>query len=157
MITFCPHSRDDVFLRVRWLNNHQSVLYAIDQPNHVVTLESQNKWFDDYEERLKKGEKKFFTILDDGKNIGFMGLSNINRKIGNASIFILIGEDEYRGRGIGKESMDYLIKYAFDELALKSLYLQVDKTNMIAIRLYDKLGFQKLGEDDKFTMMTLAR
>ncbi|MEI6553712.1 MAG: GNAT family protein [bacterium] len=157
MITFRPHTREDVQMRVRWLNNHQAVLYAIDEPNHITTEESQNKWFDTYEEKESIGTKKFFTILSDGKYIGFMGLSNINKKIGNASVFILIGEDGYRGRGIGKQSMDHLIKYAFEDLNLKSLYLEVDKSNLPAIRLYDKLGFKKIGEDGKFFTMTLPK
>ena len=157
MITFRPYTKSDIPMRVRWLNNYQAVLYAIDEPNHVTDEESQNKWFNLYEEKLERGIKKFFTILSNDKNVGFMGLSNINKKIGNASVFILIGEDGYRGRGVGRQSMDYLVKYAFGDLGLKSLYLEVDKTNLRAINLYDKLGFKKLGEDEKFLTMTLAR
>ncbi len=157
MITFRPHTRIDIPLRVRWLNNHRAVLYAIDEPDDIATEESQNKWFDVYDKKLEDGTKKFFTILSDDESIGFMGLSNINKKIGNASVFILIGEDKYKGRGIGRQSMDYLIKYAFEELKLKALYLEVDNSNLPAINLYNKIGFKKLGEAGKFAMMTLSR
>lgn len=157
MITFRSHVREDIPLRVEWLNNYQAVLSAIDEPNLVTTKESQDNWFNLYEDKSEEGMKIFFTILSDEKNIGFMGLSCINRKIGNAIVFILIGKDGYRGRGIGKESMDYLIGYAFNEIGLKSLYLEVDKSNLRAIKLYDNLGFKRLGEDDKFLIMTLSR
>lgn len=157
MITFKPHTREDVPLRVRCLNDYQTVLYVLDQPSDPTTEELQNKWFDTYEEKFKNGIKKFFTIFSNDESIGFMGLSNMNREIGNASIFILLCSDEYRRRGIGRLSMNYLIGYAFNDLGLRSLYLEVDKANLIAINLYNRLGFQEIGEDGRFILMTLSR
>ena len=147
MINFRLQNREDIPLRVDWLNNKSAVLHAIDNSDHIITSEEQNKWFDEYEDKLEKGEKIFFTILDDNKPIGFMGLSNINQSSKSATVFILIGEDEYRGRGFGKGAMKYLIDYAFDKLNLKSLKLEVDKINLPAINLYFGLGFKKVGEN----------
>jgi len=157
MITFTPHTRKDILARIGWLNNHKDVLYATSEPDRISTEKNQNKWFDDYEEKLAKGTKIFFTITRDNISIGFMGLSDINKKVGSASVFILIGENKYHGSGRGEKSMVYLINYAFEELNLKSLYLEVDKENNIAISLYNKLGFQKLVEDSKFITMSLSR
>jgi len=157
MITFREHLREDIPFRVKWLNNHKAVLYAIHDPESGTTLEKQELWFKEYEEKLKKGIKKFFTILSDNECIGFMGLSHINKEVGNAKVFILIGEDEYRGRGIGRTSMDYLINFAFKDLGLKTLHLDVDKMNTPAINLYEKVGFQELGMDGKFILMTLSK
>jgi len=157
MITFKPHIRDDVPLRVRCLNDYLIVLYVLDQPSDPTTEELQNKWFDTYEDKFKSGRKKFFTIFSDGTSIGFMGLSNMNREVGSASIFILLCSDEYRKRGIGRQSMDYLIDYSFNGLGLKSLYLEVDRENIVAINLYDRLGFQRIGDDGRFILMTLSR
>ena len=129
-------------------------------PENGTTEELQNKWFDDYEEKFAKGEKKFFTILSDDLPIGFMGLSDIRKNTEDAKIFILIGEDDYRGRGIGKESIEYLINYAFNDLGLKSLNLDVKKLNLPAINLYSKVGFKTTGEDGKdneFWLMRLER
>lgn len=157
MITFKPHTREDVPLRVRCLNDYLTVLYVSDKSNIVTIEELQNKWFDSYEEKFKNGIKKFFTIFSNEESIGFMGLSNMNRKIGSASIFILLCDDEYRRKGIGGESMNYLIEYAFTDLGLRSLYLEVDRANVVAVHLYDKLGFQRIGEDGRFILMSLAR
>ena len=113
MITFLPHERKDIPLRVRWLNNRNANVFAVDDPNHVTNIAEQEKWFDDYENKFALGQKKFFTIGDEEKPIGLMGLSNIDHDKKNANIFIMIGEDEYRGRGIGKQSLHFLIKYSF--------------------------------------------
>lgn len=160
MLNFKPHSRKDISLRVKWLNNYEAVLYAIHKPEESTTDELQNKWFDDYEIKFERGEKKFFTIYSDDTPIGFMGLSDINTTTGDAKIFILIGEDEYRGRGLGTESIKYLIDYAFNNLNLKSLRLDVKKINLPAINLYNKVGFKKTGEDgedNQFLLMKLDR
>ena len=155
MISFRPHTQEDVSLRVRWLNNRKAILYALDDPNHVTTTEEQNQWFNDYEEKLKSGKKSFFTILFDNRPVGFMGLSNIIQTTKSADVFILIGEDKYRGRGTGKEAMRYLINYAYGELGLDCLQLEVKKLNLSAINLYLSLGFEKTGEDNMEIMMSL--
>ena len=156
-IQFRPHSRSDIPLRVKWLNNYSATIYAVPNPEKGTTKELQNKWFDDYEEKFKKGEKKFFTISSDNLPIGFMGLSDINTETKDAKIFILISEDEYRGRGIGRESIEYLINYAFDDSGLNSLRLDVNKLNLPAINLYKKVGFKETGEDGENNEFWLMR
>ena len=79
MINFQPHTRSDIPLRIKWLNNYKATIYAVSNPENGTTEELQNKWFDDYEEKFAKGEKKFFTILSDDLPIGFMGLSDIRK------------------------------------------------------------------------------
>lgn len=59
-----------------------------------------------------------------------------------ATLGILIGEEEWRGKGIGFEVISRVIKYSFDELKLSKIQLGVDLDNLAAIRLYQKLGFQ---------------
>ena len=155
MINFRPHIREDIALRISWLNNRGANLYAVDDPSHVTTLEEQAGWFHEYEKELRAGRKKFFTILDDAYPIGFTGLSHIDEVKKTAEVFILIGDDEYRGKGIGKESMKYLIDYAFQTLNLSSLYLEVHKLNVPAMNLFLDLGFQKTEEDEKEVRMIL--
>jgi len=152
MINFKPHERKDVSLRVKWLNNKKAAALAIENPEKETTAAEQEDWFNRYE---ADHGKNFFTIFDDKKPIGFMGLSGINSDKKTASVFILIGEDEYRGRGVGVVSMNYLIKKAFNELRLKKLTLEVDKLNVGAIKLYSKLGFKIIGENEREFKMTL--
>jgi RimJ/RimL family protein N-acetyltransferase len=84
-----------------------------------------------------------------------MGLSNIDKDKQTAEVFILIGEDDYRGKGIGKIAMKYLIQFAFTQLKLKELRLEVDKYNLPAINLYRSLGFKDTRETKKEYAMSL--
>ena len=154
MINIRPHTRDDVKLRVKWLNNINATLFAVDKPEDKTTLELESQWFDRYEADVNK---KFFTLESDGVPIGFMGLSGINKVKGVATLFILIGEDEFRGKGFGKLALDWLINYSWHELCLYKISLEVKLANLSAIKLYKKLGFKIIAKNDTEIMMTLAR
>jgi len=155
MITFRPHTRDDIPFRVIWLNNKKATKYAIDNPDHKTTIKEQNKWFDNYEQESRLKRKKFFTILYDDKPVGFMGLSNIDPEKKTAEIFILIGDDGHRGKGVGKFSVEYLIGIAFKKIRFERLISEVNKLNYSAIKLYENLGFQKIGENETEVKMIL--
>ena len=155
MITFRSHERIDIPYRVKWLNNKNVNIFAVENPELKTTVAEQENWFNNYEEKLKLRQKKFFTILDDDKPIGFVGLSNIDLDKKEAGVFIMIGEDEYRGKGIGKQTLDFLLLYASKELGLNALTLEVNKQNEPAIHLYQSRGFKQTGDLGKELAMRL--
>lgn len=57
---------------------------------------------------------------------------------------IYIGDLDYRGKGLGQQSMEAIMKYCFDELKFERLYLD-HYTGNPASQLYLKLGFQYEG------------
>lgn len=128
----------DIPYRVKWLNNHEVNKYIGDKLRKKTTLKREKAWFDNYK---KAKDKKFFTICDNAKLIGFMGLSNISRQNKNADLFIAIGDDDYRGQGIGAIALRWLIDYGFKRLRLHKINLGVIKNNLHAIAVYRSLGF----------------
>jgi diamine N-acetyltransferase len=141
VISFSEHKREDIPLRVRWLNNKKANVFALDDPQHITTFAEQTDWFEGY---IQSNTKKFSTIVFDEEKVGFMGLSNIDTQKGSAEVFIYIGEDKYRGVGIGKKAMEYLIDYA-KSIGLRKLVLRVDQRNKRAIGLYESCGFREQG------------
>lgn len=139
-LTFRSHAEEDILLRVKWLNNQEISSFIINEPNYHTDIEQQTAWFAKYK---KDQTRKFFTILADNKPIGLVGLSNITQ--GSADLFIMIGEREYRGLGIGKKAAQFIVNYAFKDLLLSKLSLEVNKNNIIAINLYKALGFVEIG------------
>jgi RimJ/RimL family protein N-acetyltransferase len=59
----------------------------------------------------------------------------------SAAIGILIGEENWRGIGVGFEVITRVLKYCFIDLELELVELGVDKKNLRAINLYTRLGF----------------
>ena len=143
MIQIRKHERKDISFRVKWFNNPKVNKYLGDRLGEKTSLKKEKDWFSKYE--LTKN-KKFFTICDNSRPIGLVGLSNINRFNKTADIFIAIGEDNSRGKGIGKKAMLWIINYGFNTLKLHKLKLYLIKENIPAVKLYNSLGFILEGE-----------
>ena len=139
MIKIRIHKKTDIPYRVAWLNNKKANIYIGDELGKQTNIKKQQKWFENYR---KNKSKKFFTIMDDTKPIGFMGLSNISKSNKNADLFIMIGEDAYRGKGVGKIAMQWLLDYGFVKLKLHKINLGVIERNKPAVKLYKKMGFK---------------
>ena len=58
---------------------------------------------------------------------------------------IFIGDEQYRGRGIGKEAIHLILDYGFNYLNLNSIQLSVFAFNERAIACYKKCGFKEVG------------
>lgn len=135
------HLKEDIPYRVRWFNNPLVDKFVAEEVGQGTNLKKQEKWFIDYERASKEGKKKFFTICDEDKPVGVMGLSSISTINRNANLFIAIGEDNYRGKGVGKIAMQWLIDYGFKELNLHKINLGVIEKNVAAVKLYERMGF----------------
>ena len=58
-------------------------------------------------------------------------------------------------KGIGTKIMDIALDYSFHTLGLETLTLEVYRTNSVAIRLYEKMGFVVYDETDILLKMKL--
>jgi len=57
---------------------------------------------------------------------------------------------EFHGKGFGKETMQLLVNYAFNELNLHRLQLTVFSYNEGAVKLYESIGFKHEGTYREF-------
>jgi len=73
-----------------------------------------------------------------------------------AAIDWYIGELNYIGKGIGTQALSIF----FNEFVLKDFKnasVDPDTTNIGAIRVYEKVGFKKVKENNGITLMVIAR
>ncbi len=73
--------------------------------------------------------------------IGFVALDGISWPQGDAFVAIGIGDPAYRGNGYGTDAMRVMLRYAFMELNLYRVQLNVFSYNERAIKSYLKAGF----------------
>lgn len=59
----------------------------------------------------------------------------------STTLGILVGEEEWRGKGVGFEVISRVLEFCFTELNLEMVELGVNKQNLRAISLYKRLGF----------------
>ena len=86
-----------------------------------------------------------FLICENGRPVGTVGLSRIDRVAQEAELGILIGEPDARGRGVATRACRIALRFAFEVLAMTRVYLSVFSDNRLARVLYDRLGFGEEG------------
>jgi len=89
----------------------------------------------------------FFAIrtLDGNELIGFIGVDSIRWNHGTAWVGVGIGNREYWSKGYGTDAIREMLRYAFRELNLHRITLDVFGYNKRAIRSYEKAGFTHEG------------
>jgi RimJ/RimL family protein N-acetyltransferase len=85
--------------------------------------------------------------LEDDRLLGEVDLSVINWGSRDAFVGIGIGEREFWGKGYGSEAMELLLRYAFNELNLRRVSLNVFEFNERALHSYEKVGFRIEGRE----------
>ncbi|MFA6082079.1 MAG: GNAT family protein [Patescibacteria group bacterium] len=141
-ITFSPLKLEDIKLRTKWIQNPKVKANLGWQIRNGVTHKDNVRWFNRYQ---KNKYDKRFTVKANGIPVGLVGLTGQNPVDKHAELFIMIGEDEYRGLGIGRKACEYIIKYGFEKLKLHKIFLAVYSYNLPAINLYKSLGFEVEG------------
>lgn len=139
-ITLRKFELADVPLKVRWINDPRNNRYLhYDLP---LKEDATAAWF----EKVRHMDNRLdMTILCDSVPIGIAGLLGIDSKNRNAELYITIGEQDYKGRGIAREAIKLLLRIAFTQLQLHRIYLLTEVDNLAAIRAYDKFGFVREG------------
>jgi RimJ/RimL family protein N-acetyltransferase len=89
-------------------------------------------------------EFRIRAIADD-RLLGFVAIFGIEWHNRHGWIAVGIGEPEDRGHGFGKEAVTLALRYAFHELGLDRLSLDVIADNQAAVGLYRGLGFTEEG------------
>jgi RimJ/RimL family protein N-acetyltransferase len=119
--------------------------FVIPGPERRATLPFDDKTMVQYIEALLSDKtRKTFAIEASGVHIGNIGLKEINHEARKAELFIEIGEEEYRGMGVGKAAMTILLDHVFFNMGFEEICLEVLEFNRAALNLYLQLGFQTL-------------
>ncbi|WEG12541.1 GNAT family protein [Pullulanibacillus sp. KACC 23026] len=101
--------------------------------------------FQDSDERDLSHVSFRIRLLEDKRLIGFGAIHSIEWGNGIGVLSIGIGQTKDRGQGYGTEALNLLLQYAFLELNLHRVGLDVISYNKSAIRLYENAGFVEEG------------
>ncbi len=139
------YRKDDLAHIIAWANDGQTTQYL----SHIFTLPQTVQNSEDFlESRLRGGSREAgFIIADRGTQayIGQADLFDINWIDRCATVGIVIGGADDRGRGVGTEALRLLCDYAFLSLGLERVQLDVYAGNQRAIRCYERAGFVREG------------
>ncbi|MBU0650988.1 GNAT family N-acetyltransferase [bacterium] len=136
--------KEDLPVLLEWRNNPSNRSYF----REVLELSSQNQeqWFQT--RVLNNSNNIMFAIqeLKTGKLLGVCGLCYINWINRSADFSIYIGHNElYIDEKFAPEAAILLIEYAFKEINLHRLSVEVYEIDKLKQNLMEKIGFKKEG------------
>lgn len=84
-----------------------------------------------------------FVIADsaDGRYIGQLDMFRVDWRLRQGEIGLLIAGEENRGKGYGQEALRVFERFAFCNLGLERLEMEVYMENAPALACYQKAGF----------------
>jgi len=134
---------DDAEQFARWAESSDYLRLVDTDMARLLTAEELNE-----QQKAMRGPNAVdFAIraLGDDRLLGFAAIHSIEWKNGAGTLSIGIGDPQEWDKGYGTDAMRVLLRYAFDELNLHRLGLDVIGTNGRAIRVYEKVGFRHEG------------
>lgn len=95
--------------------------------------------------KMDDGVEFMLRTIDEDRLIGFVALHSIEWNNQAAKLAIGIGKAKDRGKGYGSDALRIILRYAFHELNLNRVGLDVISYNEIAYHAYKKAGFVEEG------------
>ena len=146
----------DAQVSFRWRNDSEIWTYTEFKPKHKISLKTEEDWL---KNKLSNTNEKRFAIclINSNRYIGNIQLIDVNANKGHYHLFI--GEKEFWGKGIAQQATLLILNYAFFDLGLKQVELEVNLANLAAIAVYKKMGFVRgrLNDSTGFMKMICKR
>ena len=151
-----PLVLEDAGTSYLWRNDADIWKYTGFRPDRYISPEMEEEWL---KSKLSNANEKRFAICHTASHqyIGNIQLLDITDE--NAWYHIFIGEKKFWGKGISGKATKLLLTYAFSELNLKNVLLEVNPLNIPACSVYKKVGFVPFGTNEKngFIKMMLSK
>ena len=120
-----------------------------------ISYDEQVGWYKKYS-RLDNDIMFMVSDESNASKIAVGALYNID-EISTEFGRLMVGNDKYRGRGLGKIILEGLTWFAFNQLKLERIYLEVFNDNLPALKSYEKVGFKRCEKDRLFNGRALVK
>ena len=117
-------------------------ILELDEIKNILENEFDDFWnYQIFKSELENPNSVYFMIKQNNEICGFIGALKI---LDTADIMNIVIKKIYRGKGLSKILLEYIINYC-KENNIKKINLEVSSKNIIAINLYKKYGFEEVG------------
>ncbi|MBU2892947.1 GNAT family N-acetyltransferase [Colwellia sp. D2M02] len=130
---------DDASLTyLSWLQDDESSQYIMNIKSNLTELAGF------IEQRRQDINCIFLGIFSDEKHIGNIKYQRMADYPSVATMGILIGEKNWRGKGVAGEVITASIGYLKESFNVSEVNLGVEVNNIAAIKAYEKIGFDRV-------------
>ena len=100
--------------------------------------ESHINWF---HQKLIDKNNVIYMMVFDGEPVGIIGTNEINTRDNNANIYLYVGNNSYRKKGIAFQAINQLIDILVAEYHCHKITATIRSYNEPSINLFTKCGF----------------
>ncbi|KAA0549901.1 GNAT family N-acetyltransferase [Bacillus sp. BGMRC 2118] len=142
LVRLTAPKQSDVDIMAAW---HEDAEFLRNVDTDVAKIKSIQQL---EEEERRHSTSFYFRVrtLEEDKLIGFVVIHSVEWNNRSGMLAIGIGDAAYRGRGYGTDAIKLILQYAFHELNLNRVGLDVIEYNEKGIRAYEKAGFRQEGK-----------
>ncbi|GHA30236.1 hypothetical protein GCM10007103_09450 [Salinimicrobium marinum] len=133
---------------VKWRND-PAILSFMEMDNKLK-LEDQIAFLENY----CLYDRVDIILFSKNKPVGVFNIKNLDSQPEYGAI---IGEAEYRGKGLGTKVKLLIFKYWFCTLNKETIYSRNKKLNEKIIKSNISWGFEKFGEDEDLVLLKLEK
>lgn len=123
--------------------NDRETLFLLGSQFTRNTYETQEAYF----EWVLKGKTEHSLVIienESGDCIGNVSMKWTPEIQGTHELGMLIFRKDLWNKGYGSEALKMFLSYAFVDLGIRKLFLEVIQENKAAYNLYQKMGFQEI-------------
>ena len=126
----------------RWSRDSEYWRLLASDPARMFSSKGTKEWIEkELDENAEHNFMFMIQALEDDRLIGEVGLDGVQWMHGDTFVGISLGDRRDWGKGYGSDAMRVVLRYAFSELNLWRVSLNVFEYNKRAIRSYEKVGF----------------
>lgn len=146
-----PHVERDATFVFEWFQRPEGRQTLLSMGNaeheiHESTLDGEKATLREFIELEKNDKQVTRMIVTQHKTIGAVWIDLIeNHGVKSPSVHVMIGDPDFRGKGVGFVVMQSAIDYARNVLKARAVYSRHLTTNEAVIRLNEKIGFMPDG------------
>lgn len=111
--------------------------------SRTQNLEDTRIFLMDMKKGIENNTYFAYVLVDDnsGSMMGFIDLKNIDWTVPKSEIGFFIDGD-YAGQGITSKALAVFCQYCFEHHGFKKIFLRTHESNMAAIKVAEKCGFE---------------
>ena len=128
---------------VEWMRDEETVRF-LESRWKTYTLENLKEYVNEINE--SRTDFLFGIFLrENDEHIGNIKVGDVDYVHQHGNVGIMIGDKNSRGKGCGRESIQLVTKYAFEELNLNSLIAGICANNTGCYKAFLSAGYNKAG------------
>ncbi len=141
LVMLAKPSHDDIEQFAAWTHDVEYSRLLRRGMIYPASVEAMAGWFAEMEKNENEIPYSIRTIRDN-RLVGVMVIKDIFWAARHCSFWLGIGNASDRGQGYGTDAIRAMLKYAFLEMNMHAVRLEVMSYNPGGIRAYEKVGFK---------------